>query len=440
MNSRLWLAASLIVLLARPALAQDPDIDRLLRKLPPPEKVVTRIAPLRQNADPALQDPSAPALVKKLAAGKAGEGLSAARKLAQRYPGSPVAHFLQATSAMARNQNSEAAAAFRKVISIAPQWAQAHFGLGLAEGQQNRFAAALPHLQKAAQLDPNQAPVFFFLSACFERLGRKQESLTAARRAVQLAPKTSIAWAMLARAESALGHRAEALLAAGKAFRLGPDAPAVATAASAGSLNLNRPVEGVRILQRAVELEPKNKLLRKQLKDFQTLAAQTNQSVPRLQKNAAAQPDSGRAWLELGDCLRETRTAQGRRRRLCQSPPSLAGRSRCPNQHGSSAKTLTARCHRPPAFRMTRHLAFLILLTATARLSAAPPATMPAVVAHEYGRPDVVKFEQIPRPEPKDDEALRARDGQRREPGRSADRERQVCEGIRHASAADSWL
>src|SRR6059058_763688 len=31
---------------------------------------------------------------------------------------------------------------------------------------------------------------------------------------------------------------------------------------------------------------------------------------------------------------------------------------------------------------------------------------MKAVVAHEYGTPEVLKFEQVPRPEPKDDEAL----------------------------------
>ena len=31
---------------------------------------------------------------------------------------------------------------------------------------------------------------------------------------------------------------------------------------------------------------------------------------------------------------------------------------------------------------------------------------MRAVVAHEYGAPDVLKIEQVPRPEPNDDEAL----------------------------------
>ena len=31
---------------------------------------------------------------------------------------------------------------------------------------------------------------------------------------------------------------------------------------------------------------------------------------------------------------------------------------------------------------------------------------MKAVVAHEYGAPEVLKSEEVPRPEPKDDEAL----------------------------------
>src|SRR5712691_8367298 len=31
---------------------------------------------------------------------------------------------------------------------------------------------------------------------------------------------------------------------------------------------------------------------------------------------------------------------------------------------------------------------------------------MKAVVAHEYGAPEVLKFEEVPRPEPREDEAL----------------------------------
>src|SRR5690348_16312 len=45
-----------------------------------------------------------------------------------------------------------------------------------------------------------------------------------------------------------------------------------------------------------------------------------------------------------------------------------------------------------------------IALAATARTEQKP--MMKAVVAHEYGAPDVLKFEQVPRPDPAADEAL----------------------------------
>jgi NADPH:quinone reductase-like Zn-dependent oxidoreductase len=57
-----------------------------------------------------------------------------------------------------------------------------------------------------------------------------------------------------------------------------------------------------------------------------------------------------------------------------------------------------------------RHACFAILgiviLTLCHGARAEEKPMMKAVVAHEYGAPDVLKFEEIPRPEPKDDEAL----------------------------------
>ena len=49
-------------------------------------------------------------------------------------------------------------------------------------------------------------------------------------------------------------------------------------------------------------------------------------------------------------------------------------------------------------------LAALLFLTATA--VAQPTAMMKAVVAHEYGGPEVLKYEDAPRPEPKENELL----------------------------------
>ena len=57
----------------------------------------------------------------------------------------------------------------------------------------------------------------------------------------------------------------------------------------------------------------------------------------------------------------------------------------------------------------TRIIAILSLTTLGHLLSHAAPSAekpMKAVVAHEYGGPEVLKFEEVPRPEPKENEAL----------------------------------
>jgi len=61
-------------------------------------------------------------------------------------------------------------------------------------------------------------------------------------------------------------------------------------------------------------------------------------------------------------------------------------------------------------FMQMRHACFaffgiaIFILSHGARAQEKP--MMKAVVAHEYGAPEVLKFEEVPRPEPKDDEAL----------------------------------
>lgn len=57
-------------------------------------------------------------------------------------------------------------------------------------------------------------------------------------------------------------------------------------------------------------------------------------------------------------------------------------------------------------FRLLRVLPLFIILCANAALGASEKSMMKAVVAHEYGAPEVLKFEEVPRPEPKEDEAL----------------------------------
>jgi NADPH:quinone reductase-like Zn-dependent oxidoreductase len=61
--------------------------------------------------------------------------------------------------------------------------------------------------------------------------------------------------------------------------------------------------------------------------------------------------------------------------------------------------------------RISNRLALILGLAASAILvviaaAQAPKSTMKAVVVHEYGGPEVLKYEDVPRPEPKEDEIL----------------------------------
>src|SRR5206468_12906390 len=61
--------------------------------------------------------------------------------------------------------------------------------------------------------------------------------------------------------------------------------------------------------------------------------------------------------------------------------------------------------------RVEKALTFVAALVASPFVAAIPTAqsatrTMKAVVIHEYGGPEVLKYEDVPRPEPKDDQLL----------------------------------
>lgn len=198
-----------LLFLAATSLAQDPSIDKLLKKLPPPEQVV--------KADPALQDPLTKQIQNAAKAQNFGQALELSRKLAQRYSKSAGAQALHGMLAFQLRRFDEAADAFRKTIAIQPSVAFPYFGLGAVEFVQGHFAAAVPHLRKSLQLEPKAALSWLFLSACAEKLGRKQESLDYAKRATATGPALPATWIQLARAESAVGHQREALAATKRA-------------------------------------------------------------------------------------------------------------------------------------------------------------------------------------------------------------------------------
>ena len=154
------------------SLAQDASIDRLLNKLPPPEKLVK--PPVKQaveQPDPALKDPLGRQIVIAIYTENLPQALYLNRKLTERYPRSLGAQYLRGVLAWATRQYGEASSSFRAATNIQPRCAPAHFGLAAVEGAQGHFAAAIPHLQRVVELEPKFYLAYFALSDCTWHLG-----------------------------------------------------------------------------------------------------------------------------------------------------------------------------------------------------------------------------------------------------------------------------
>src|SRR5688572_766268 len=127
---------------------EDPSIDRLLKKLPPPEKLVKpSVARAINQPDPALRDP----LVSQIAAASQGNNnaraLELARKLSAKHSKSAGAQCLHGIFAFLTQQYREAATAYRRAIAIQPNFAAAHLGSAGVEVMQDRYGPAIPHLR-----------------------------------------------------------------------------------------------------------------------------------------------------------------------------------------------------------------------------------------------------------------------------------------------------
>ena len=184
--------------------AADPSIDRLLGKLPAPEKFV----------DPARNDPLAKQMFAAAKAQNFGIALESSRRLANKYPRSLGAQAYHGLLAIALRRFPEASAAYRKALSIRSDFSPAYVGLALAEAAQNHYREALSNFQRITKVAPKADIGWIGSSACAEKLGMHQDSLTYARRATIVAPTSAGAWYQLAREEGLFGDKQ----AAGKAL------------------------------------------------------------------------------------------------------------------------------------------------------------------------------------------------------------------------------
>lgn len=283
-------------------LGQDASIEKLLNKLPPPEKLVKPpVQRALQQSDPAIRDPIVAQVAQSLGARNTQQALVYSRKLTERYPRSAAAQCLRGAVALDIRQFGEAASSFRTAAQLQPNMVLAPFGLALVEGTQGHFAAAMPHLRRVAELEPNSYVPWFALSDCAYRLGRKQEAADYARKATAKGPSEAFAWLQLARAEKALGHAEATLNALTKAAEVSPDSASMLAFIGYTYINLNRLPQAIPPLERAARLAPRDFLVHSQLGYCLVVVGQTDAGIAHLRKGASLAPKNyGPVWEHLG--------------------------------------------------------------------------------------------------------------------------------------------
>ncbi len=111
---KLTLGCALLAATLPPLLAQDASIDRLLSKLPPPEKLVKpTVARSVAGVDAASRDPLIKDIVEAARVKNAKRATVLSRQLTERHPRSAGAWYLRGVVALATAQRAEAASSFR---------------------------------------------------------------------------------------------------------------------------------------------------------------------------------------------------------------------------------------------------------------------------------------------------------------------------------------
>src|SRR6266404_9229656 len=178
--------------------AQDTSIDKLLKKLPPPEKLVQpRVQQAVRQSDSALNDPLSKRVFAASDAGDYRTALNLSRELVKNNPRSATANFIHGAFALDTDQFAEASSAFRTSIAAESNHGIVHLALGVSEMIQKRYAAALAPLQASEKLEPSWAAGWLLASQCEVQLHHLQSAVDNAKRATALEPSWIYTWLQL---------------------------------------------------------------------------------------------------------------------------------------------------------------------------------------------------------------------------------------------------
>jgi Flp pilus assembly protein TadD len=178
--------------------AEDASIDRLLKKLPPPEKIIKQSAsaPAKQQ-DPALEDLVFKSAFSAALMGDVSQALLYFRKLGEKYPRSEVVLIFWGECAYRLRHYDEAARAFRRATALAPDDSYTWLELAKAENALGHIGTALTGMAKAAEISPNDGELAAVLGFSYINLNRVPQAISPLQRAAKLLPQNYLVQSQL---------------------------------------------------------------------------------------------------------------------------------------------------------------------------------------------------------------------------------------------------
>ena len=170
--------------------AEDASIDRLLKKVPPPEKIIKPSAQQQsQRTDPALQDPLLVQIFALVNMGNVSQARLYSRKLSEKYPHSEAALILWGECAYRLRYYDEAAGVFQRAAVLAPRDAYVWMDLAKTENSLGHTGTTLNAMAKAAQVSPNDGELAAVIGFNYINLNRAREAIPPLQRASRLLPQ-----------------------------------------------------------------------------------------------------------------------------------------------------------------------------------------------------------------------------------------------------------
>ncbi len=169
--------------------SDDASINKLLGKLPPPEKIIKPSAPQQtQREDPALQDPLVVYAFTASYLRDFSQARFYCRKLAEKYPKSENALILWGEFAYRLRYYDEAASAFRRATALDSRDGYSWMELAKAENSMGHTGATLNAMSKAAEVSPKDGELAAVIGFSYINLNQVPQAIPSLQRAARLLP------------------------------------------------------------------------------------------------------------------------------------------------------------------------------------------------------------------------------------------------------------